>query len=198
MHKKCVKEKRQSGKQHPAPHAEHRAAAAAGAFKHRMQREHEHDGDKHRHAHVERRVHAEIQPRKRDERGEHDGNDSYPAALRRARDAAEGADGVLCVAAGEGEARRLRAGGLHDLKVRVQHPGPRDAEGDLERLIEDGPGKAHEKKIAAPALVDAPVHRERHDHKDELLAKVRDERHRAVEQRRAQRGKRAQNVEIRA
>ena len=131
------------------------------------QRQHE------RHAHIQRRVHAQIHPRERHEHHQHRAHDPHPFLLPAGKERGRRADDVLRVAGGEGVAGRVRAGGLDDLKLRVEHPWARDAEGKLQKLVADRAERTDQKHIIPLPLIDAPEHQQRRRHKRQLRAEIR-------------------------
>jgi hypothetical protein len=108
-----------------------------------------------------------------------------PFSVRHAGDAAPGADGGLRVAGRERVAARVGAGALDDREIRVDHPGSRHAEDELERLIERRAEKADQKEVVAAALAHAPEHEQRRDHEHGLAAELGDALHDGVPERRA-------------
>ena len=95
-----------------------------------------------------------------------------------------------------GEARRARAGGLDDLERGVEHPGPRDAERDLQHLVDRRAGEAQEHEKIALVFVHAPEDHQHKEHEQRLAAELRHALHERVEQRSAQLGDGAQAVQI--
>ena len=85
------------------------------------------------------------------------------------------------MAAGEGIARGLGSRGLHDGEIRILDPGARDAEGQLQKLVEHRTRKAHRQHIAAAGLVEAPEHDDGQRHEHHLAAAVGDQRHDGVQ-----------------
>ena len=114
-----------------------------------------------------------------------DADDAHPSAAGELGNAAEGAHGVLGMAAGERIAGGLGAGALYNGEVAVQHPRARDTEEQLQELVQHRSGKAHRQQIVAVALADAPEDEQRRHHKDGLLPQVSDGRHHRVQPRRA-------------
>ena len=139
---------------------------------------------------------AEIQPRKGNEQRQRHAHHAHPKLFRDAEHSAVGGDGVLRVARGEGEARRARAGGLDDLERGVEHPGPRDAERDLQHLVDRRAGEAQEHEKIALVFVHAPEDHQHKEHEQRLAAELRHALHERVEQRSAQLGDGAQAVQI--
>lgn len=81
-------------------------------------------------------------------------------------------DDVLRMAGGEGIARRVRAGGFDDLKVRVEHPWARNAEGQLQKLVADRTERTDQKDIIALPLVNAPEDQQCRRHERDLRAEI--------------------------
>ena len=171
-------------------------AAVADLLEQRIERQHQQPADQERYADVERRVNAEIQPRKGNEQRQRHAHHAHPELFRDAEHPAVGGDGVLRVARGEGEARRARAGGLDDLERGVEHPGPRDAERDLQHLVDRRAGEAQEHEKIALVFVHAPEDHQHKEHEQRLAAELRHALHERVEQRSAQLGDGAQAVQI--
>ena len=89
-------------------------------------------------------------------------------------DAAEGSHGILGVAAGEGIARGLRPGTLHNGEIRVPDPGPGNAEQQLQKLVHHRAEKAHQQQVIPLLLADAPEDQDRRHHEHGLLTQMGD------------------------
>ena len=123
---------------------------------------------------------AEVHARKAHQHKNHDADPPQAVPLRRAGDAAECTDGILRVAAGEGEPRGFGAGALDDGEVRIEHPRPRDAAQELEKLVEHRPQKSDGQQIISLVFVDAPEDEDGDCEKGCLAAEVRDAAHQPV------------------
>ena len=138
----------------------------------RIEREHEHEPDAERHADIQWCVHAEVHTRKRREH-DHNGTDhAQPRPPRPAAEAAEGGKDILRVPARERVAGGLGAGALDDLKIRVLHPWARDAEHQLEKLIDDRADEADCEHIVPAGFAHAPEHNDGDGHEHDLAAAV--------------------------
>lgn len=84
------------------------------------------------------------------------------------------AHGVLGVAAGEGIARGLRPGTLHNGEIRVPDPGPGNAEQQLQKLVHHRAEKAHQQQVIPLLLADAPKDQDRRHHEHGLLTQMGD------------------------
>ena len=133
------------------------------------------------HAHVERRVHAEIHPRKAYEHN-YGKKEDAPALFRPHAQAAEAGEGVLRVAAGEGITRGPGSRGLDYREVRVQDPGPRYAEAELHELVGDRPDETRGEYVEAEPLAHAPVDGDGQRHIQGLAAQLRDEAEQPVQE----------------
>ena len=80
--------------------------------------------------------------------------------------AAEGAGDILGVAAGEGIACCLFPCAFHDGEVGILYPGSRNAEHQLQKLIEQRAHKAGGEQIVAVFLAEAPENGNGNSHKD--------------------------------
>ena len=127
-----------------------------------------------RHADVQRRMHAEIHPRKRHQHDQRDAHAAHPLPLCPQCHRAERADGILRVPGRKRIARRGRAGGLHDRKIGIKHPRPRNAARDLQPLVANRAEQADQKRIISRPFVHAPEECERRHHKRDLVAAVGD------------------------
>ena len=145
---------------------------AVNVPKERVEREHQHEPDAERHADVQRRVHAEIHPRKRRDHDQQRADRAQPCPLRPAAEAAEGRKDVLRVSARERVAGGLGAGALDDLKIRVFHPRARDAKDKLEKLVDDRADEADREHIVPAGLAHAPEHDDGSGHEHKLAAAV--------------------------
>lgn len=85
------------------------------------------------------------------------------------------------VPARERVARRPGARGFHDGEVRVEHPGPGDAEAELQKLVGDGADEAGGEDVEAQALADAPVDGNGQGHINCLAAQLGDEAEQRVQ-----------------
>ena len=90
------------------------------------------------------------------------------------------------MARGERVPRRRAARGLHDGELRVEHPRPRDAEDQLEPLVDDRAAETDGEYIVALPLADAPEHGDGEHHEHRLVAELGDRRHERVQRGRAQ------------
>ena len=119
-------------------------------------------------------MHAEIHPRKGRQRGDDDADDAQRRVFVPARKAAERRHDVLRVAGREGIAASPGARRLDDREIRVLDPRPRNAERQLQKLVEDRADEADEEQIIALALVHAPKDRQREHNKQDLVSEIRD------------------------
>ena len=134
-----------------------------------------------RDTHVQRRVDAQIHPRKRHQQQKRDARPPHPALFRLQRNGAEGSDGVLRVPGWERIPRRRGARRLHNRKLRVQHPRARNPAGDFQELVCQRPEKPHHKYIVARSLVHAPEQQQRQRQKRQLVSKIRNAGEQRVE-----------------
>ena len=98
------------------------------------------------------------------------------------------------MAGGEGIARRVRAGGFDDLKVRIEHPRARNAEGQLQKLVADRAERTDQKDIIALPLVNAPEDQQRRRHERDLRAEIGQTREKRVQRSAASRREKPQKI----
>ena len=161
---------------------------AVNVPKERVERKHQHEPEAERHADVQRRVHAEVHARERREHDHGGAGHAQPRPLRPAAEAAEGGEDILRVPARERVAGGLGPGALDDLEIRVFHPRARDAEHQLEKLVDDRADEADREHIVPAGLAHAPEHDDGDGHEHDLAAAVGEHAEHRVQKRRAQLG----------
>ena len=152
-------------------------------LKQRVQGEHQHQPQHEGHAHIPGGVHPQIHPGNGGQAHQHPQHDPQGTVFEVPGRGAQGGERILGVAAGEGVPRGGGPGGFHNGETGVLHPGPGDAEPQLEKLVHDDAGKAHGHHIVAAFFVHAPENDDGRGQKDHLAPQLRDALHERIQHR---------------
>ena len=97
--------------------------------------------------------------------------------------AAEEPHGGLRMAAGEAVAGGLRAGGLHNGKVGILHPGAGHPADNFQPLVHQRPHKAHAQQVVPLPLVQTPENKQGSHHKKGLFPEMGHQGHEDIQHR---------------
>ena len=121
-------------------------------------------------------MNTEVHPREGNEHTKRDRCGPNGAILEFQCKTAEKSDRGLRVTAGEGISACRLARRFNDREIRILDPRARNAEGDLEKLVDNCADKADREQIVALLLVYAPENDHSDCHKYRLFAEKSDER----------------------
>ena len=166
-----------------AEHGGHQSGLFLAPLKQRIQSEHQRQAQQRPHAHVRRGVDPHVHPGEAHQPRQDPQQRPQPGLFHAPGRAAQGHDGVLAVAAGEGIAPGVRTGALHDGEARVPDPWPGHRAGDLQGLAHHRAADTGGDDVVAVPFVHAPVHDDGHSHEYHLAAQKRDGGEQPVQQR---------------